>query len=684
MCFLLVCTTVNAAMETLISLANDVPGNDGVDLDLEKARELVEYDDTDDEDSEDYEYDDDDDDEIDGFHGATYPPDGLVSDVSVAESANAYSKSPLSFGSGVGLDEFSAPPKIKGLDMAIEMANQLDRDTFAEESVQQISAGLKAYRRTGDVNEMKKLGTLSGVAEMLLEVAAKEEEKKEEEEHKAAKVRYKPTHSRLPVYSATDDRLVGGMTSSSESSTPNNSEDEHGEQSDSPPPLVEGTIESDGPPPLLDCLPDSGGPPPLVEEMPRSGNVEGNPSDKKDRIQEVSSRQNINKSDGKAGLFFQNLVTDIATDGSSVDQVDSGQVLQNPMSHEGVSMKSKEPDNKELASVKQMKDDSIRNDFDKGRSNVGEAPEEDREKDHDKDISFQDDTEESEPSRTHSSGQEAVHFDNSIKTPTDDTASMPKRSSQLGAGAYEHGQRQSHTGATPLGKQLGGYLETGNPGVSIQEGAMVGTCIPFPTQPRIPGVESGNAPMNYPAGFSQGSKLLPGFSFPVGTFPVKNITPGLFPRMGPTEFSYFSKPACNQQSKPSPAPDFPQQTPQDFPGAFHIHGQEHRVDAFSYPFAADPLFGNFLGLPNPSPAFPPPQSVQEIEEALLSPEAPIAPTLMQEQFGSQKQWPQIRHTNIRRTQYPAPSPKQILPLPRGKVLCLMRGCPGSGKSTLAK
>ncbi|XP_041485019.1 uncharacterized protein LOC121431528 [Lytechinus variegatus] len=662
---------VDLALETLFKLAGDVPDLPGSDVNgMSKApRDLVSYSESD---------ESDDSEDPDDFLNGLYPPHHVASEKTIARSRTDQ-KQPVISRNGVGLDDISLPgiqSSIKGLDLAISMAKDLDRNTFSEESVEKVTAGLMAYRDTGDRNKLVELGNLSAIAEMVLEVGVKEEEKQEmESSMKSSKVQFKSLHSRLPVYSATDDRLVGGMSSSSGSSvnsSPNDSDNEDqpdgafmAKNTKSKSESKEKRYEAAG---SEDC----------------SGNAMSNwtpltvPNAPMESVEKPQENLSLNNSDMERQLK-------LSTNPNFSNTINHTQLSTSENRHE------------EVASARPKATVSFLNNLTDEQGDRDDGSGEDSEKDIDKHISFQEDSvsfAEVKPERDSKQVRERSERSNLLKS---------QQKEQQQSAKPNNTTDRLHSAFPPEREQLDNPFSVEIPlkqaderfSVNeIRQGAMNVPSVSSQQRPNgqphspvqvennllYPQYRPVNASptakihgQNKPKTFAYDANFMPGFGYGTTHFVVKNITPGLLPRS-------YHKDSSPQSRSSQPWPN------QGYTRAFVAHVPSRTgARTGAYPPHVHHM-GKVFGFQGPHLHLRPhvPRSNVTITELPESPEEPLASTNVEQELAGPPRWPVIQHTNLKRNEYPAPSPKTIPPLPPGKVLCLMRGCPGSGKSFVAK
>nr|XP_054755912.1 uncharacterized protein LOC129261913 [Lytechinus pictus] len=663
---------VDLALETLFKLAGDVPDLPGSDVNgMSKApRDLVSYSESD---------ESDDSEDPDDFLNGLYPPHHVASEKTIAGSRTDQ-KQPVTSRNGVGLDDISLPgiqSSIKGIDLAISMAKDLDRNTFSEESVEKVTAGLMAYRDTGDRNKLAELGNLSAIAEMVLEVGVKEEEKlKMESSMKSSKVQFKSLHSRLPVYSATDDRLVGGMSSSSGSSvnsSPNDSDND--DQPDGAFMAKNTKSKSESKEERYEA----------AGSEDRRGNTMSNwtpltvPKVPMESVEKPQENLSLNNSDMERQLK-------LGTNPNFSNTINHTQLCTSENRHE------------EVASARPKATVSFLNNLTDEQGDRDNGSDEDSEKDIDKHISFQEDSvsfAEVKPERDSNQVRERSERSNLLKSqqqeqqqsakPNNTTdrihsAFPPEREQLDHPFSVERPLKQAderfsvneiRQGAMNVPSVSSQQRPNGQPQsrVQVENNLLYSQYRPVNATPATAKIQGQNKPRT----FAYDANFMPGFGYGTTHFVVKNITPGLLPR------SYHKDSSPHSRSS-QPWPN------QEYPRAFVAHVPSRTgTRTGAYPPHVHHM-GKVFGFQGPHLHLRPhvPRSKVTITELPESPEEPLASTNVEQELAGPPRWPVIQHTNLKRNEYPAPSPKTIPPLPPGKVLCLMRGCPGSGKSFVAK
>lgn len=645
--------SVENALETLFKLASDASNPAASDMNPlpEKPRDLVSY-------SKGEESDESED--LDGFPNGLYLPHHVTPGETVAGSGTD-AKRPLSSANGVGLDDISLPPRIAGLDCAISMAKDLDRNTFSEESVEKVTAGLLAYRDTGDRNKLKELGPLLAIAEMVLEVGVKEEEKERAE---SSKVQFKSLHSRLPVYSATDDRLVGGMSSSSGSSgssSPSQSDDER-DKPDGPYPAEDDKKKSESKEACYEAAESKdAGARAASQGTPRTA-----PAESSEKLQENPSLNN----------------------GDADRRLPSTNPNLSNMSTNFAPLSTTENRNDEAANVRPKATVSFWNNLTPEQGETDDASDEDSEKDIDKHISFQEDSE--------IYGGDRPERDSCHDIASSERSNLLKSQQQA---KPNNSTERSHDVYPPGGENLSAPFSVERPlkqpddRFFRNERGQGAVDMPLPTRPqqRLSDIPQGPVqvennqfhsqytPLNAsPAAtnlhgknthkrFVYDANFAPGFGMGTTHFFVRNMSPGLLPRT-------YHKDGQPPKNSSQPWPN------QGYSRAFYAQMPLGTATKTSgYP--PHNIF-RFQGPRLRSPTVP--RSNVTITELPDSPEEPLTSTNVEEVSLGPPRWPVIQQTNLKRHEYPAQSPRTIPPLPPGKVLCLMRGCPGSGKSTVAK
>ncbi|XP_030836727.1 uncharacterized protein LOC100891052 [Strongylocentrotus purpuratus] len=643
---------VDNALETLFKLAGDASNPAASDMSHlpEKPRDLVSYSRSEDSDESE---------DVDGFPNGLYLPHHVTPGETVAGSGTD-AKRPLSSANGVGLDDISLPHRINGLDFAISMAKDLDRNTFSEESVEKVTAGLLAYRDTGDRNKLKELGNLRAIAEMVLEVGVKEEEKERAE---SSKVQFKSLHSRLPVYSATDDRLVGGLSSSSGSSgssSPSQSDDER-DKPDGPYPAEDAKNESESKEAGYEAAESKeAGARALSHGTPRTA-----PTESSEKPQENPS---LNNGDPERRLPSTN------------------PNLSN-ISKNYTTLSATENRNDEVASARPKATVSFWNNLTPEQGETDDASDEDSEKDIDKHISFQEDSESyrgDRPERDSCHDIASSERSNLLKS---QQLAKPNNSTERSHDVYPPGGENLNAPFSverplkqPDERFFGNEIGQGPVDMSLTRPQQRLSDIPQgPVQVENNQFSSQYSPLNAsPAAtnlhgkhahkpFVYDANFAPGFGMGTTHFFVRNMSPGLLPRT-------YRKDGQPPQKSSQPWPN------QGYSRAFYAQMPPGTATKNSaYP--PHNIF-SFQGPRLRSPTIP--RSNVTITELPDSPEEPLTSTNVEEVYLGPPRWPVIQQTNLKRHEYPAQSPRKIPPLPPGKVLCLMRGCPGSGKSTVAK